>query len=323
MNWALWRKNLIESQWLLWSCAGGLFAFAWVRVWMVSLLEMERFKAIFEQFRALEHLSPVPFDLFFTWPGRVSLAFDEPLVWGIVSVWAIARGSDCVSGELGRGTMEMLLAQPLSRMQILLTSTLVTWGGLLVLGGAVLAGMAVSIQTTQVKVVPPAPKWGVTLPGLPAWEFSVPGTSGEPIREPLRDYVTIGQFLPGVLNLLALGFFLCGLATLVSACDRYRSRTLGIVGGVFAVSLAVKLVARAAQLNWLLYTTFFTAYEPSVIILQVVREPAAAWAFWVQTKEGGWQAGPLTYDLSLVGMGLAAYLAGAVIFARRDLPAPL
>jgi hypothetical protein len=29
------------------------------------------------------------------------------------------------------------------------------------------------------------------------------------------------------------------------------------------------------------------------------------------------------YDAILLGVGLAAYVAGAVIFSRRDLPAPL
>jgi hypothetical protein len=33
--------------------------------------------------------------------------------------------------------------------------------------------------------------------------------------------------------------------------------------------------------------------------------------------------GPLTYDLVLLGVGLVGYLAAAVVFVRRDLPAPL
>jgi hypothetical protein len=42
-----------------------------------------------------------------------------------------------------------------------------------------------------------------------------------------------------------------------------------------------------------------------------VGEPAEAWQLLV------------SYDAVLLGLGLAAYVAGAVIFARRDLPAPL
>jgi len=42
-----------------------------------------------------------------------------------------------------------------------------------------------------------------------------------------------------------------------------------------------------------------------------VGDPATAWRLL------------LAYDGVLLGIGLAAYAAGALIFARRDLPAPL
>ena len=51
-------------------------------------------------------------------------------------MFAIARGSDVVSGELGRGTLEMLLAQPVSRLQVLYTQAAVTLVCLLLLCGA-------------------------------------------------------------------------------------------------------------------------------------------------------------------------------------------
>ena len=42
----------------------------------------------------------------------------HPLVLFSAVIWAIMRGSDCVSGEIGRGTMEMLLAQPVRRTSL-------------------------------------------------------------------------------------------------------------------------------------------------------------------------------------------------------------
>ena len=51
----------------------------------------------------------------------------------------------------------------------------------------------------------------------------------------------------------------------------------------------------------------FTAYEPQ----QLVTGTAESW--WLVAR----------YDAVLIGIGLAAYLVGALIFARRDLPAPL
>jgi hypothetical protein len=48
------------------------------------------------------------------------------------------------------------------------------------------------------------------------------------------------------------------------------------------------------------------------------------WAFVLTDTTGRWTGlGPLGYDLILLGLGLAAYLAATMIFCRRDLPAPL
>ena len=49
MNTALWRKAIGESRLLLIVCALGLFLFAFVRVWLVSLVEMSRFAEIIGQ----------------------------------------------------------------------------------------------------------------------------------------------------------------------------------------------------------------------------------------------------------------------------------
>ena len=75
-------------------------------------------------------MSPVDLDQLLTFPGRIAIFFVEPAVLFIVCLWAIARGSDVVSGEVDRGTMEMLLAQPVSRLLILKTQAAVTVSGL-------------------------------------------------------------------------------------------------------------------------------------------------------------------------------------------------
>ena len=88
---------------------------------------MTKFDAAWVQAEeAKRELLKLPFEQLATYSGRIALAYDLPIVILCVSVWAIARGSDCVSGELGRGTMEMLLAQPVSRLQVLLTQATVT-----------------------------------------------------------------------------------------------------------------------------------------------------------------------------------------------------
>ena len=62
-----------------------------------------QFRTILEQFREFEKFAPIDFDALFTYPGRVGMTYDEPIVILCVIIWCISRGSDVVSGELGRG----------------------------------------------------------------------------------------------------------------------------------------------------------------------------------------------------------------------------
>ena len=96
--------------------------------------------------------------------------------------------------------------------------------------------------------------------------------------------------------------------TCVSAFDRFRWRTIGIMGGFYVVALLLKLVARMApEWGWVGYGSVLTAFEPQAL----VSKPDEALALL------GRQAG------ALLGLGLAGYIVGGVAFARRDLPAPL
>ena len=87
----------------------------------------------------------------FTYPGRIALTYDELIVVMCIAIWSIARGSDLVAGELGRGTMEVLLAQPVSRLRVLLTQATVTTIGVAILAGASWLGIYAGIHTTHVK----------------------------------------------------------------------------------------------------------------------------------------------------------------------------
>ncbi|HEX3726577.1 MAG TPA: hypothetical protein VHV08_10060, partial [Pirellulales bacterium] len=111
-----------------------------------------------------------------------------------------------------------------------------------------------------------------------------------------------------------------GLTTMISAGTNFRSRTIGIVGGFYALSMIVKIVGRVAPgWKWLTYGSFFTAFEPQLFVADVDK----SWALWIPHAGGRWELGALGYDSILVGLGLACYAAGAVVFCRRDLPAPL
>lgn len=326
MNRALIKKCLRESWALLAACSAAIFAFCWVRVWLVSRLDTNRFKAIIDLLPGdWKKFSPVDMDWLVTYDGRVALAYDEPIVVFGVSIWAIARGSDVISGELNRGTMEMLLAQPLSRLQILGTQATVTVLGTALLALSAWLGTFAGLHTNSAKEeVRPAVQLPFALP-LIGGEIVTPWAKPETRYTPMSQKVDARHFWPAAANLFALGFCFCGLSSLVSACDRYRWRTIGIVVGFYVVQTIMKLVGMAAEdWAWLRRLSVFTAYEPELFVQIAVQSPQDAWSVWRYDAAGHiTQLGPLGYDLVFVVLGYLAYVAAAVIFQRRDLPAPL
>ena len=66
----------------------------------------------------------------------MSISYVHPLVMAILCIWAIGRAANAIAGEIDRGTMELLLAQPIRRSQIIVAHLLVD---LLVFPGLCLA----------------------------------------------------------------------------------------------------------------------------------------------------------------------------------------
>lgn len=314
-------RTYISQALLLWfACALALFAFAWVRVWVSSLVDMGQFRTIVEQFRDFERFSPVSFDSLFTHTGRLGMTFDEPIVILCTIIWAIARGSDAVSGELGRGTLEMLLAQPISRTRLLLSHAVVAVGGLALLVLALWAGLAVGIARTTVTETIPPPSIRIPFTAL-----EVPLTTMGPVTETfaMSSVVDPWTFGTAVFALFALGFFVLGLTTLLSSLDRYRWRTIGGVMAIYVLQLVMFGLGKATdRLDWLRGWSFFNCYRPQVQIAHVV---SGGWTEpWRLTDPdpNSW-FGPGVYPLILIGGGLLFYALAIVIFRRRDLPAPL
>jgi ABC-type transport system involved in multi-copper enzyme maturation permease subunit len=116
------------------------------------------------------------------------------------------------------------------------------------------------------------------------------------------------RFLPAAANVFGLMVCMAGIAAGVSAADSYRWRTIGILCGFYVFSILAKLVGRlSTPLGWVGYLSILNAYEPQ----RLVGDAAESWRLLA------------VYDSVLVGVGVAAYVVGAVVFARRDLPAPL
>ncbi|TWU17479.1 ABC-2 family transporter protein [Novipirellula galeiformis] len=316
----LLKKYIGQSLLLFLSCGLALFAFAWVRVWVVSLLDMGRFQNIVEQFRDFEKFSPIPFDVLFTYPGRVGMTYDEPIVILCIVIWCISRGSDVVSGELGRGTLEMVLSQPISRTRLLFSHAAVSVVGLALLCLLVWAGIGAGVQTTSVKETVPPPTIRI-----PIIEFDFPLTMGEPEIQTLhlRDRVDVRMYAAPTFHLFAFGFFLIGLATLLSSLDRYRWRTVGVTVAIYIVQTVMFGLGKAAEsLQFLLSMTFLSCYKPQQMASMVAGD--TLYTPWTLThRVDDTMLPPLVYPLILIGFGVVFYIAAMVCFNRRDLPAPL
>ena len=150
-----------------------------------------------------------------------------------------------------------------------------------------------AVVSTLGAVVLAAAIWGGTWLGLTTVE--------------LEENLSIWLFLPGAVNLFAMTFCLGGVTTLLSSWDHDRWRTIWLAVGFFVVSTILKLVSRLWEPGaWLGYFSFLTTFEPQQLILM---------------REEAWSAS-IGYNVPLLVVGLAGYVAAAVIFTWRDIPVP-
>jgi len=321
----LLKKYLTETLPLLIACGCVLVMFPWVRIWTVSQFELSGFAPLIEQFKAFEKFSPVPLAQFLTYEGIIGLTFAEPIVLLCVLTYCIARGSDVVSGELGRGTMEMLLAQPLARWKLMAIHALVSVTGLMLLCSGIWFGLFAGIQTNSTLVK--KSQATLTLPGF-NWSMPNPLAASEEVVTPLSTLVDSQLYIPSTLNIFALGFFVFGLSVMMSSWDQYRWRTIGVVIGVYVAQVLLFILAKSTtQTRFLMPFSFLSAYQPDWMVQAIGQEEMPMFAFyrlsdnpknWIE----GLELGPMAYSSILIGLGAVALTIGVFIFCRRDLPAP-
>ena len=234
MNRAIWLK-MFRDGWLQLAVSSILLVlFAWCFVWLMSLFDPGAMAAILNLLpKFVEPMLGVPLGKLASTAGRISVLYAHVVTLLICLGWALSRGSDLVSGEINRGTMDLLATLPVRRYTIVFASAVVTGLGAAELALSVWAGSWVGMKT-------------VKLPGP----------------------ITAGEFLPGVINLASMTFCLAGLTALASSLDRSRWRTIMVAGGFFVVSSVVKLIARLWTPGaWLGYLSCLSAFEPQKLVL--------------------------------------------------------
>lgn len=316
-------KKYINESLLLWcACAAMLVLFCWVRIWIVCQFELQRFEVFLEQLKPFEKFSPVPLSQLLTYAGSIAMTFDEPVLILCVLVWSIARGSDVVSGEINRGTLELLLSLPIGRVRLMSLHALVCIGGLLGLCGSVWLGLFLGVQTNSVKETV-TPKVEFSVPYLP---LKIPIQVGktETVLVPLHDRVDTNLFLPSIFNLFGLGFVVLSFSVMCSALDRFRWRTIGIVVSMYVIQLLLFLLSKSSTATeFCAALTFFSCYQPDAIVELQRVEAGSGWALLSSANVLPLNLGPLGLTCVLFALGAVFYTIAFIAFGRRDLPAPL
>jgi ABC-2 type transport system permease protein len=217
----------------------------------------------------------------------------HPFVQTVLCVWGVGRAAGAIAGEIDRGTMELLMSQPVRRRSIIVAHLLADL--------VIIPILCLSI-------------WGGLCIGIAAFG-RIDLHAAADVRE-----LTINPFEygPALVNAAALVFAVSGVTMAVSAAGRYRGRVMGISVLVILVQFLVNAIGQMWPAAAVMrpFTVFFY-YQPQRIVLQGqwTVDPAACW-------HSGWHL-PLYGWLVLTAVGGLGYVLAMAIFSRRDLPAPL
>jgi ABC-2 type transport system permease protein len=335
MTLVLVRKLLRDVRWPLLAVCVILFVFSafWVKIAQRVTTEIAPFFLLIGQAQGIG--KEVFDEVVFKGPGKVSQAvmggadiqFDRPndflavellhpVVVILASLWAVSRAASAVSGEIDRGTMELLLSQPVPRGRLVLAH--------LIVDALVIPAVCLSIV-------------GGTQLGL--WMVGPFEVNYEPLERAMEKQrqerriplliklptgpkhldVSAGRQGWAVLNLAGLAFAISGLSMAISATGRSRWRALGVAALVVVLMFVANVIGQLwDDAAFVRPATVFYYYQPQKVWLDAVWavDLGDAWA-------GGRPLARVNVLAVLFGVGAAGYLVGWRVFTRRDLPAPL
>lgn len=226
---SLIRRNLLESRWMLGSLVLALFWLSWLFVHVAYRIEKSMRETVGGgPMRMLRGLGGPAMD-FST--GAIEMAFwNHPFILLMFSLWAIARGSGAVAGELERGTMDLVMSRPVSRTAFAASQVAVGVIGILLMAGAMVAGNLAGTQYNTLESPP-----------------------------------SLLSLSRPALNLAALAWAIYGFSFLLSSGDivRWRPTLIASVAtlGMF-VALVVASIPSLEDWKWLEKVSIFRAYTP-------------------------------------------------------------
>lgn len=237
----------------------------------------------------------------------------HPVVLVMCLVWGVGRAAGAVAGELDRGTMELLMSQPVPRSRLLLAHLLVDCIVLPVLCLSYFAGTQFGL-------------WAVG-DFVPDYAMLDDAAKESPLVKTLIDRVPRDRTplevssrgeLVGLVNTFSLMFAISGMTLAFSAAGRSRWKVVGyavlVVVAMFLANTVGQLWEPAAFVRPF---TFFYYYQPQRMMLE---------GDWMVDLGKAWNLGtPVRVPAVgvLLAVGAAGYAMALRIFTRRDLPAPL
>jgi ABC-2 type transport system permease protein len=235
----------------------------------------------------------------------MSIGYVHPLMQTIFCIWAIGRAAGAIAGEIDRGTMELLLAQPLARFRLVLAHFCVDLVCIPVLCLSLWAGNWLGVWLVgPIEVQLPSSK--------------LPLIMQRPVDPELLK-VEPAAFGPALVVVGSLIFAVSGYTLWLSALGRFRTRVLGVAVLITLLQFLVNLIGQMWDdvCGWMRPLTVFYYYQPQQVIL------GRGWDVDFSVWNHGQPLLHVPGVAVLLTVGLIGYALALWTFCRRDVPAPL
>jgi ABC-2 type transport system permease protein len=237
----------------------------------------------------------------------------HPVVLVLCLVWGVGRSAGAVAGELDRGTMELLMSQPVPRNRLILAHFLVDCIVLPIICLSFFAGTQFGIWAVG-DFVPDYTMLNDLKKQSPFAKALIEANAQD--NTPLE--VHGRSELLGLVNTLALMFAISGMTIAFSALGRSRWKVVGYSVLVVVVMFVANTVGQLWEpAGFVRPFTFFFYYQPQRAMID---------GAWLVDPGKAWNLGnPVQVPAVgvLLGVGAIGYAFALRTFARRDLPAPL
>ncbi len=264
----------------------------------------------------------------------LSVCLVHPTMITILPLWAISRSTQAIAGEIDRGTMELLLAQPVSRVGVWLGHAIAESVAMLILATLAVSGLTIGAWIiSPLEVKPLSPK-------LLSKKTAIIAEIG-PLRlrleDPFRDRpgqsnlsqskgpqdiserlsIRPGHFLLALPQLFGFMASISGLGIVVSVLIRRRFIALGVGVLILLTMFLINLLGQLwGPLEPFRPLCFYYYYLPQEAPLG--RIPMVDFREW-------FGPGVVRIPSFLVQMALAAvgWVTALWLLRKRDIPAPL